>query len=408
MLIKRRKSIQSTTRIGELLNDAGIVTNELIEQSLPIAKKSKLPLGRVLIMSGYLSESDVDCALHMQKCLREGTTNFETARRILKVAHCNQTTVEEALALLRWEDAYTKPISNLGKLLLAAEILHEQIAVEMTARATSYGIPLGRMLMNIEIVQEPTIINALNTQVLIRDRKLTRMEAIRALKTAHQNRVSLPTAIEMCGLESALQPENARMPLGELLQAAGFVSHYETLDAVEQSLENQRKLGEILIEYYSVPALVLEAALQLQNMIADRTISPRRAAELLGLVSTVEAPLEQILFEMERIKQVIAFLREAGLLSEDQIRQSACSAYEFEERQAQILLENGVVTPDLLRIGAICLVLFQKARLSRNQAALVARHCLANNVEPEEALETMSFEDEESLYSPEELLGKTA
>ncbi|HEY9786083.1 MAG TPA: hypothetical protein V6D17_11815 [Candidatus Obscuribacterales bacterium] len=409
LLIKRRNSIQSTTRIGELFSDAGVISAELVNDSLPIAKRSKLPLGRVLVMSGHLTEGDVACALSLQKSIRDGKTTKEVARRILKIAHLNRTTVDEALALLRWEDAYTKSLTQLGKLLLAAEIVREATVIEMQARSACCAKPLGRTLVMNGVIDEETLVMALNAQILVRDRKVTRIEAIRILQTAHVRKIGLGEAIEALALGSVLEAASPRTPLGELLKEAGLVEAEAAIDALEISLESQRKLGEVLMEQYQLSEHALEAALQLQDMLAARTISIRRAAEYLSLVESMEVSLESIIFEMERLKQVVAFLRAAGILEEQEVRHVAAAHDDYDEREAQMLLEAGVIDPKMLKIGAMCLSLFRQSVLSQRQAGLTARYCLENDIEPKEALVHLDFNDEHrGKYGEDELLGKSA
>lgn len=401
MFIKRRNSVQFTTRIGELLTDAGVVSPELINQSLPIASRSRLPLGRVLVMSGHLTEGDVTCALHVQQNIREGKTTRESARRILRLAHANRTTVEEALALLRWEEAHALPVSHIGKLLIAAELVNESTVIEMTARSARAGVSLGRALVAAGVIEEPDLTNALNLQILVRDRKITRIDAIRALNSTAAMGIGLAHAFEILSIPSPFDSSVKKMPLGELLQIAGIVTHHETIDALEISLENEKKLGQVLIYQLGIQENILEAALKLQDMIAEGTLSPMRAAEMLSLVSAIEAPLEAIIFEMERIKQVISFLGETGALEESAVKELASNCQDFEERKAQLLLQNKIVTPHMLRIGAMCLAMYRHGSTTDSEASVIVNYCLEYDVEPPEALHRLRQATQKAAQAPE-------
>src|SRR5262245_16907232 len=96
-------------RLGELFAAAGIVSDELVEQSLVVAKMSKLPLGRVLILSGHLNKRELDGALRLQIMIKQGRLTREQSKELLRSVHQNQITIEDVLAQQHWQHAYSKP-----------------------------------------------------------------------------------------------------------------------------------------------------------------------------------------------------------------------------------------------------------------------------------------------------------
>ena len=54
-------------RLGELLIDAGAITNDQLEQALAIQKETKERLGEALINHGFMSEDQLIDALTMQE-----------------------------------------------------------------------------------------------------------------------------------------------------------------------------------------------------------------------------------------------------------------------------------------------------------------------------------------------------
>lgn len=86
-----------TIRIGELLIRAGFVTKEDLDEALEIAKHSGQLIGRVLTMSGFLSEQRLKSTLRAQEHLRQGEISLATALQALELADRNGAPFDSAL-----------------------------------------------------------------------------------------------------------------------------------------------------------------------------------------------------------------------------------------------------------------------------------------------------------------------
>ncbi len=86
MEISVREKRSGPKRIGELLVAANVIKPEVMLESLQVAKKSKTPLGRVLMSIGELTERDVETAIEIQSLIREGVISTEFGIRALNVA----------------------------------------------------------------------------------------------------------------------------------------------------------------------------------------------------------------------------------------------------------------------------------------------------------------------------------
>ena len=56
-------------RIGDLLVDAGVITQEKLEAALELQKERKQKLGILLIEEGYVTEQQIAYTLHKPICL---------------------------------------------------------------------------------------------------------------------------------------------------------------------------------------------------------------------------------------------------------------------------------------------------------------------------------------------------
>jgi len=83
------KPEERTVRIGELLIRAGFCTRGDLDEALEIAKDSGQLVGRVLTMSGFVKDDQLNAALRAQERLRAGGINIDEAVQALRIADRN-------------------------------------------------------------------------------------------------------------------------------------------------------------------------------------------------------------------------------------------------------------------------------------------------------------------------------
>lgn len=88
-------------RIGELLIKAGFITTTDLEEALEIAKHSGQMVGRVLTMSGFLTDDRLKITLRAQEHLREGGISLDTALRAIELADRNGSPFDNALSQIK-------------------------------------------------------------------------------------------------------------------------------------------------------------------------------------------------------------------------------------------------------------------------------------------------------------------
>lgn len=68
-----------TNRLGELLVESHVISQSQLAQALQSANKNNLPLGKVLVSLGFISEAQKNAALELQARVRDGMTSREQA-----------------------------------------------------------------------------------------------------------------------------------------------------------------------------------------------------------------------------------------------------------------------------------------------------------------------------------------
>ncbi|MBZ0185053.1 MAG: hypothetical protein K8F91_02290 [Candidatus Obscuribacterales bacterium] len=358
-------------RLGELLLEAGIISPDVLTHGLSISKRAAMPIGRVLIMSGHVSYLDIDCAVQAQTSIREGSIDAKLARELLRFSHVHQVTIDEAYRL-NGISRDLGPLSRLGKLLLAAGVVDECGLRCAIKHSQSTGYPIGRALVALELLSESLHIVCMNLQILLKDGRISFLDAVRVLKSMHADNVPLEQALSRIGYDPASDIKRPR--IGELLVDAGLLSYEDALVVTELGTENDTNFGKLLLEYNLTSLIVVEAVLQIQQMFSNTPLFTRaRAIRLLKLVSTLKVPLEQILSEVDTLDQIVTLLRAAELIDEKALRDAAAQIVDFEQTVAEAVITRGVVSPLESKIGLDCLRKIQSGALSYEEALNILR-----------------------------------
>jgi hypothetical protein len=352
-------------RLGEIFLEAGIISPDVLEQGLIIAKRAAMPIGRVLVMSGHVSELDVECALVTQVSIRDKAIDIRMAKELLRFAHCHQVTIDEAYRL-NGIGRGVGPLPRLGKLMMAAGVVDE-VGLKCALRhSKSTGYPLGRALVSLRLITESRLSDCLNLQILIRDKRITFLDAVRALQSIHNSKMTLETALRTAGFNCPLTSSQPR--LGDILVQSGLLARADSLIICELGTESDAAFGDLLVQYNLVSPLVLEAALEIQRMIGLKTFSKARAQRLLNLVHSMNKPLERLLAEFDVLDQIVALLRAAGVIDERTMRDTAAAIKDFEFCVSELLIQRGVVTKEMSRTGLVMVQEIQRGNVSYERA----------------------------------------
>lgn len=342
-------------RIGELLTQADILTQRDLDEAMKTARSTGLPIGRVLIMAGFLTEAQFQAAVQAQSLVRDNILPLEFAIKALSHLADNEGSFDESLSAVGWSSTLDKESNKLGELLLDSQILpKEQLETAMkTSQAT--GLPLGRLLISLGTLSDELLATALNAQSLIRAGNITRAQATAGLLAAHHRQAPLEAqnneSMRMRG------PHRKSVRLGELLVGAGILSHLEIGQALQTGLIEQKWIGEALLEAGRLNRKLLTDALAIQEMIANETLTTEQAHKCLQQLQQSDSKLAQVVAMMEipenEFKSHVRYhelLRVAGLIGQPEIDQIQAEIDKEKSPNfrdafnvAKVLLDKGVL-----------------------------------------------------------------
>jgi hypothetical protein len=382
-------------RLGDLLTQAGLLRPEELREAMQIAKHQSLPVGRVLIMSGFLSDGQLRAAVQAQSLLKDGVISLDTVLQALAIVGKEEMALEDAFRQLGLEVQQSQPTNKLGELLVEAEMITKEVLDQALAQSTQSGLPLGRILLLTGAVVEPLLSSALNAQVLVRDHKITREQAVQGLRAARERHISLEQSLAETGLQL---PLHNTIRLGELLVKAGVMPDTNLMDYVEMGIVQEQPLGQILIAQGVINEHILNNALELQKMVAAGSLIGDQAALVLNMVASGGATIEDVLKAQEPQKEpavetvpLYQFLQLAGRITPQQIEEAVRNGTRDAQIMGLMLHKVGAIGEFEMGVSLALNDFMAKGVVSVEQAIVALNYCITNQISLEDAFAQMGW-----------------
>ena len=384
-------------RIGELLVSANIVRPEVLLEALQVAKKSSTPLGRVLMTIGELTERDLETAIEVQALLRDNVISAEFGVRALNLAVKNCVSLENAFRELGWKAPTGELLvgNELGELLLEAGVVSRADLDAALRQSRENKLPLGRCLVLARTITSALLASALTAQVLLRDGKITRKQALDALKAAARKHQTIESSLEEVGVFKA-NPTNVRV--GELLTAAGLVTEGDKISAVEVGLTEGKPIGQVLLQAGTITNQQLQDALRLQEKVSAGNLTGAQASDVLKQATLRRVPIDVVLGErntkddeIARANEVIEILGNAGLISAEDYAKSESVSKATNISLGEVMLNNGTIGRPLLRNAVQANDLMRTNMLKMEEAAAALRYATKTGTDFADALKEVAF-----------------
>lgn len=342
----------SQVKLGDLLTRAGLLTVDQLKEGMLIAKQQSIPVGRVLIMAGFITEPHLQAAVQAQSMVKDSLIDLDTALKGLSLANQKGITLDEALSQSGWKEQAGGLTNKLGELLIDAGLLTKENLDSGLAQSKLAGLPLGRVLVTYGIITEQILAASLNAQILVRDSKISREQALLGLKACRERQISLEDSLKESGLNIPTQ-ENIR--LGELLVMAGILTENNMMSVVEVGLLEEKPIGKVLIEKNYLTEPLLQSALAIQKNVAERRLPKADAGTVLTYVAKQGMSVEEAMAQLKPVAQAIPqnlplyqFLQLGGVITAKDIEEALKQGSKDTELMGRmLLLINAVDTTSL-------------------------------------------------------------
>lgn len=386
----------SAIRLGDLLTGAGLLKPEDLREAMLIAKQQALPVGRVLIMSNYISEHNLQAAVQGQSLLKDGLIDLDTVLTALRGVSQDGTTLEQSLSNIGWSQKAALPTNKLGELLVEGGLITAEQLEGALKQCVSSGLPLGRVLVVTGLISEQLLAASLNAQIFVRDQKVSREQALLGLKSCRDRQISLEQSLSEAGTMQL--PTHDTVRLGELLVMAGLLDESQLMHVVELGLINEQPVGQILIKLGLTNENTLASALSIQAMVANGTLKKTDCGQALATVNSKGITPEEAAraFQPNVLQPVdpiplYQFLQLAGIIGPKDIEDALKVGSRDSDLMGKMLMLSGKMEEPLLLAALYCNDLITLGYLKTEQAIIAIGVCHKNNCSVESAFQQLGW-----------------
>ena len=391
-------AISNTYLLGDLAVQLEVVSSEQVVQSLAISSDTGLPLGRVLVLSGLISENDLSNLILCQSLLREDLVQLEQVRNAFLRVRGSGRRLEDALLELGWERSLEKQLSPLGELLVSSAVITESQLDTYLRQQERVRLPLGRMLVSAGVMTDAFLSTALNVQMMIRQKRLSREEAVDVLVEARKRQLTQSNVPRAKNFYE--QPVLNVPKLGELLVLSGLLSERKLLEALELSIIGRKSIGEILLEKRYLTKTQLDNILLLQSSLAEGIIKLpqlksvlRRLEDGFSLSDAIGQATEQVAVDTSegRVLTFFEFLKSLDHTSGTNIDQAFEMAKKNQRLVKQALLISGMLDEPTIELMEQCYALYEDRRYSFDAASTLFEYSRRRGISVSDALEELRW-----------------
>lgn len=436
-------------RVGDMLVTARVVSSADITEAIQVSKRLNIPIGRVLITSGCVTEKLLHAALDLQALIRDGEIPLDSALKALMRVSKSGCSVKESLEQLNVSPKYGKGKNDLADLLVDSNLVSQDQIDDALKTSFEYGTPLGSTLV-FQGALSPNFFPSISAiQEKVANGELSNDEAIEELKAAFSlwlkagdrtKQPALKTFEELAERQPSTHKKRRNEKLTEYIQALddeldqknteNFEPAMQALseaaaqleDAagankagdLDETVQNSANDSEVEItpenndksdienisatcESESNPSSAEES----ENLTAGTTSKERHSTEKLSGEKYEKRSTHPSMPEKSASRdkrqpasnrharpggRLIDLLSASGLLDQDTLPAAYQLMLQDTHRSATFLVESGLINEDLRRQAERCHNLVRRGRLSPEQAIRALKSSAENEMSLRDAL----------------------
>jgi hypothetical protein len=435
-------------KLGALLVGLEFITQQELVAIMDMANQVGMPLGRALVLSGKITDAELNIALQLHALMRTSDVSMETAKKTFSLVCYQGMPLIDALQRTGWTPSLNLPkeTSQLGTLLLEAEMVTEEQLSEAQETSHKLGLPLGRILSLMGLISHPIVVRAVDLQSMIRMGRISQAEAVEYLRDESRSNSTTKTdsndassdissdigsqPVQLPGMniepassrESengakmrpelktkhlfvAEDPSRRNIRLGELFILAGILTESDMMNAVELSLTREEPLGAVLITLGLITTDQLRLALRLQESISVGSIDIQAATDtlLLETGNTLIPKLTDSEPETNPKRSRLAeqndapklrigeLLKLCGFVLEEEIQSAIALARDYPSVLGRMLVVNGYIDESTLLAALRCQFMVRNKLITVDEAVSAMQYARQMKLSFDDALDELGI-----------------
>jgi hypothetical protein len=366
-------------RFGDLLVKLNLLSEQDLHDALMVAPQFGLPIGRTLVLSGKLTESELEVAIELQTLINQKGWTIEQAE---KVAYEVKSGLTPSIALKNGGVDLATEKTTLGQLLLEAHLITNEQLDQAQKSSYRMGMQLGRVLVLNGAINHQTLAKALNVQGLLRDRKLSMQQALEMLTS------DLPKTIAMEAHQLKPAPAHKSVRFSEFLVLSGLLSEAQMMHALEASMDKQLSLAQTIMQDGTIPKVVFETASDLYNKVCAGDIPLGDATD----------QVHRLMFgdpQPDAVRRASPFLGEllkmTGMVDDDDIKEAISLSNKYPSLIGKMLVLSGAIDEAMLIASLRCQFMLKHGYLSVDEAVTALQYSNQNKVSFDDALDELGL-----------------
>jgi hypothetical protein len=285
------KTNSATNKLGGVLTEAGLISDEQLKQGLNQCQMSGLPLGRVLVAMGFMSEALLAAALNAQILIRDSKIQRDLAIQGLRACHERQISIEQSLGDAGLLQMPVQDTVRLGELFVMANLLDQDNLMQAVELGLTESKPIGQVLVERNMVSEQLLESALAVQRLVAEGKIKKEQCGLVLSEMSTKGLTMDEALKR--LEPPKPTSAAGLPLYQFLQLAGLINAKDIEEALKQGSRDTELMGRMLLLTQAIDQTSLTSAVRLNEMVTNNVLKTEQAILAMGLCQNRNCSVEQ-------------------------------------------------------------------------------------------------------------------
>jgi tetratricopeptide (TPR) repeat protein len=236
---------EQLTAIGELLVESKVLSRDRLNFALSEQSKTNLPIGRILVATGDISERLLATALNIQALIREGTLTRANGYQALRESRAREIATVATPTSKGFYELQSSSAPMLGDLLVLAGFLSERQLTQAIEQSLISLKPIGVVLTEQKILSSAQLDSVLFVQSDIGRGDLKLADA-KPILVALRNGMALAQAYKEQKNKQLESKVSSSLTLGNFLKLLGTLSDVDLNQAIEQALKNPQIVRQIL------------------------------------------------------------------------------------------------------------------------------------------------------------------
>jgi hypothetical protein len=383
-----RQSNTKAIRFGDLVVQLKLVDPTDLHDALLVAPQFGMPLGRTLVLSGKISEEELQLVVELQPLINQHGFSMQQGLQAAILVRGEGITATEALKRVGVQNAVDR--ATLGNMLLEAGMIDSAQLSDAGKVSYETGMRLGRVLVLNGYISHAALAKALEIQYMVRSKRISVEQGIDMLN----NQLPKQQAIALEARAVVPAPGKKQVRFGEFLVLAGVATESEILNAMESSLNNQLSLEESIIKLGLISKQVYDRACQLHEKVSTGEMPLGVAADEMHKMVFGPPTVVPSAAAGEKGDQppvLGELLKMTGLVDDSDISEAIELSNKYPSLIGKMLVISGAIDEATLIASLRCQYLLKHGYLDLSGAIKALQYCKANKVSFDDALDNLGL-----------------